>query len=206
MVPAWCKQEENQALCLKHWISVMYHFIFFFLFLKMTLNDAMRSKARLSISGSTGENGHVMAPEFPKAVHAVPYVSPGMRMNVSVTDLSWLIRTFWVPYTMVFLCVYCQSGERHPVSWRLFFQPRILTFVEFILDYNEWLIQNTTPFSTQLQDEAWLTCTANMEVLYSNWSRCTGNTPVSAATVVSSLVHIDLSTLDINCIKMWHVL
>ena len=54
----------------------------------MTLNDAMRSKARLSISGSTGENGHVMAPEFPTAVHAVPYVSPGMRMNVSVTDLS----------------------------------------------------------------------------------------------------------------------
>uniref|UniRef100_A0A8C3KVQ1 Glutamate receptor n=1 Tax=Chrysolophus pictus TaxID=9089 RepID=A0A8C3KVQ1_CHRPC len=38
--------------------------------------------------GSTGENGRVMAPEFPKAVHAVPYVSPGMRMNVSVTDLS----------------------------------------------------------------------------------------------------------------------
>ncbi|XP_065592315.1 glutamate receptor 2 isoform X4 [Cyrtonyx montezumae] len=56
--------------------------------MKMTLNDAMRSKARLSISGSTGENGRVMAPEFPKAVHAVPYVSPGMGMNVSVTDLS----------------------------------------------------------------------------------------------------------------------
>ncbi|GAB0188727.1 glutamate receptor 2 [Grus japonensis] len=55
---------------------------------KMTLNDAMRSKARLSITGSTGENGRVMTPEFPKAVHAVPYVSPGMGMNVSVTDLS----------------------------------------------------------------------------------------------------------------------
>uniref|UniRef100_A0A8C3TYU5 Glutamate receptor n=1 Tax=Catharus ustulatus TaxID=91951 RepID=A0A8C3TYU5_CATUS len=54
----------------------------------MTLNDAMRSKARLSITGSTGENGRVMTPEFPKAVHAVPYVSPGMGMNVSVTDLS----------------------------------------------------------------------------------------------------------------------
>uniref|UniRef100_A0A8B9S0E0 Glutamate receptor n=1 Tax=Accipiter nisus TaxID=211598 RepID=A0A8B9S0E0_9AVES len=38
--------------------------------------------------GSTGENGRVMTPEFPKAVHAVPYVSPGMGMNVSVTDLS----------------------------------------------------------------------------------------------------------------------
>ncbi|XP_053885292.1 glutamate receptor 2 isoform X2 [Malaclemys terrapin pileata] len=56
--------------------------------MKMTLNDAMRSKARLSITGSTGENGRVMTPEFPKAVHAVPYVSPGMGMNVSVTDLS----------------------------------------------------------------------------------------------------------------------
>ncbi|XP_063664487.1 glutamate receptor 2 isoform X2 [Pan troglodytes] len=56
--------------------------------MKMTLNDAMRNKARLSITGSTGENGCVMTPEFPKAVHAVPYVSPGMGMNVSVTDLS----------------------------------------------------------------------------------------------------------------------
>uniref|UniRef100_A0A8I3W483 Glutamate receptor n=1 Tax=Callithrix jacchus TaxID=9483 RepID=A0A8I3W483_CALJA len=41
--------------------------------MKMTLNDAMRSKARLSITGSTGENGRVLTPEFPKAVHAVPY-------------------------------------------------------------------------------------------------------------------------------------
>ncbi|XP_032002474.1 glutamate receptor 2 isoform X1 [Hylobates moloch] len=56
--------------------------------MKMTLNDAMRNKARLSITGSTGENGRVMTPEFPKAVHAVPYVSPGMGMNDSVTDLS----------------------------------------------------------------------------------------------------------------------
>ncbi|XP_068961732.1 glutamate receptor 2 isoform X5 [Petaurus breviceps papuanus] len=56
--------------------------------MKMTLSDAMRNKARLSITGSTGENGRVMTPEFPKAVHAVPYVSPGMGMNVSVTDLS----------------------------------------------------------------------------------------------------------------------
>ncbi|XP_008110135.1 glutamate receptor 2 isoform X5 [Anolis carolinensis] len=55
--------------------------------MKMILNDAMRSKAGLSITGSTGENGRVMTPEFPKAVHAVPYVSPGMGMNVSVTDL-----------------------------------------------------------------------------------------------------------------------
>ncbi|XP_004421011.1 glutamate receptor 2 isoform X12 [Diceros bicornis minor] len=56
--------------------------------MKMTLSDAMRNKARLSITGSIGENGRVMTPEFPKAVHAVPYVSPGMGMNVSVTELS----------------------------------------------------------------------------------------------------------------------
>ncbi|XP_061047758.1 glutamate receptor 2 isoform X1 [Eubalaena glacialis] len=56
--------------------------------MKMTLNDAMRNEERLSVTGSTGENGRVMTPEFPKAVHAVPYVSPGMRMNVSVTDIS----------------------------------------------------------------------------------------------------------------------
>ncbi|XP_049762135.1 glutamate receptor 2 isoform X1 [Elephas maximus indicus] len=56
--------------------------------MKMTLSDAMRSKARLSITGSTGENGRVITPEFPIAVHAVPYVSPGMGMNVSVTGLS----------------------------------------------------------------------------------------------------------------------
>ncbi|XP_044286629.1 glutamate receptor 2 isoform X2 [Varanus komodoensis] len=55
--------------------------------MKMTMNVAMRSKARLSITGSAGENGRVMTPEFPKAVHAVPYVSPGMGMNVRVTDL-----------------------------------------------------------------------------------------------------------------------
>ncbi|KAK6298564.1 hypothetical protein J4Q44_G00316190 [Coregonus suidteri] len=56
--------------------------------MKVTFTDAMRSKARLSITGSTGENGRVMTPEFPKAVHAVPYVRPGMGMNVSLTDLS----------------------------------------------------------------------------------------------------------------------
>ncbi|XP_014406723.2 LOW QUALITY PROTEIN: glutamate receptor 2 [Camelus ferus] len=41
--------------------------------MKMTLSDAMRSKARLSVTGSTGDNGRVMTGEFPKAVHAVHY-------------------------------------------------------------------------------------------------------------------------------------
>lgn len=69
---------------------------------QVTFSDAMRSKARLSITGSTGENGRVMSPEFPNAVHAVPFVRPGVGMNVSLTDLSWWIRTCRVPYTMVF--------------------------------------------------------------------------------------------------------
>lgn len=64
----------------------------------MTFGDAMRNKARLSVTGSTGENGRVMTPEFPKAVHAVPYVRPDMGLNVSLTDLSWSMRNFWVPY------------------------------------------------------------------------------------------------------------
>ncbi|KAI4880604.1 hypothetical protein NFI96_026915, partial [Prochilodus magdalenae] len=54
----------------------------------VTFSDAMRSKARLSITGSTGENGRVMSPEFPKGVPAVPYVRPGVGMSVSLTDLS----------------------------------------------------------------------------------------------------------------------
>uniref|UniRef100_A0A8C5DQ16 Glutamate receptor n=1 Tax=Gouania willdenowi TaxID=441366 RepID=A0A8C5DQ16_GOUWI len=56
--------------------------------MKMTFGDAMRNKARLSVTGSTGENGRVMTPEFPKAVHAVPYVRPDMELDVSLTDLS----------------------------------------------------------------------------------------------------------------------
>ncbi|XP_016055807.1 PREDICTED: glutamate receptor 2 isoform X2 [Miniopterus natalensis] len=52
--------------------------------MKMILSDALRNKARLPTTGSPGGHGPVMTPEFPKAVHAVPYVSPGMGMNVRV--------------------------------------------------------------------------------------------------------------------------
>lgn len=55
---------------------------------QVTFSDAMRNKARLSVTGSTGENGRVMSPEFPKGVHPVPYVGPDVGMNVSLTDLS----------------------------------------------------------------------------------------------------------------------
>lgn len=45
----------------------------------MKFTDAMRSKARLSITGSTSENGRV----------PVAYLRPGLPMSLSMTDLSW---------------------------------------------------------------------------------------------------------------------
>lgn len=44
----------------------------------MKFTDAMRSKARLSITGSTSENGRV----------PVAYLRPGLPMSLSMTDLS----------------------------------------------------------------------------------------------------------------------
>uniref|UniRef100_A0A1A8GAQ2 Glutamate receptor n=1 Tax=Nothobranchius korthausae TaxID=1143690 RepID=A0A1A8GAQ2_9TELE len=46
--------------------------------MKMKFTDAMRSKARLSITGSTSENGRV----------PVAYLRPGLPMSLSMTDLS----------------------------------------------------------------------------------------------------------------------
>lgn len=39
---------------------------------QLTFTEAMRNKARLSITGSVGENGRVLTPDCPKAVHAGP--------------------------------------------------------------------------------------------------------------------------------------
>ncbi|KAM4566360.1 glutamate receptor 4a isoform 2-T2 [Odontesthes bonariensis] len=38
--------------------------------MKLSFSEAMRNKARLSITGSVGENGRVLTPDCPKAVHA----------------------------------------------------------------------------------------------------------------------------------------
>ncbi|XP_048861482.1 glutamate receptor 4-like, partial [Brienomyrus brachyistius] len=38
--------------------------------MKLTFTEAMRNKARLSITGSVGENGRVLTPDCPKAVHS----------------------------------------------------------------------------------------------------------------------------------------
>lgn len=40
------------------------------LLIQLSFSEAMRNKARLSITGSVGENGRVLTPDCPKAVHA----------------------------------------------------------------------------------------------------------------------------------------
>lgn len=61
--------------CYVQWGSLICSF--FLVQIKFT--DAMRSKARLSITGSTSENGRV----------PVAYLRPGLPMSLSMTDLSW---------------------------------------------------------------------------------------------------------------------
>lgn len=62
----------------------------------MTFTDAMRSKARLSITGPTSENGCV----------PVAYLHPGLPMSLSMTDPSWL-RPDPVPYRQAtHICFY----------------------------------------------------------------------------------------------------
>uniref|UniRef100_A0ABI7X2A6 Glutamate receptor n=1 Tax=Felis catus TaxID=9685 RepID=A0ABI7X2A6_FELCA len=70
---------------------------------KMTLSDAMRNKARLSITGSTGENGRVMTPEFPKAVHAVPYFQMKFGGHAQLTWKYYNLTEVFVQTTNPFL-------------------------------------------------------------------------------------------------------
>lgn len=60
-------------------MSPFYLNVTFFIPQQMKFTDAMRSKARLSITGSTSENGRV----------PVAYLRPGLPMSLSMTDLSW---------------------------------------------------------------------------------------------------------------------
>lgn len=102
----------------------------------MTFGDAMRNKARLSVTGSTGENGRVMTPEFPKAVHSVPYVRPDMGLNVSLTDLSWLLTDYWVPYIGF-----------NSVGYFSFFNPLFYVFIPALYIYSR--------VEKEIQDGAW---------------------------------------------------
>ncbi|XP_028321334.1 glutamate receptor 4a isoform X2 [Gouania willdenowi] len=50
--------------------------------MKLSFSEAMRNKARLSITGSVGENGRVLTPDCPKAVHAghASFRHPGLAV------------------------------------------------------------------------------------------------------------------------------
>ncbi|XP_077063240.1 glutamate receptor 4a isoform X5 [Siphateles boraxobius] len=53
---------------------------------KLTFSEAMRNKARLSITGSLGENGRVLTPDCPKAMRSGPSFRHGPALAV-VSDL-----------------------------------------------------------------------------------------------------------------------
>uniref|UniRef100_A0A671MPM4 Glutamate receptor n=1 Tax=Sinocyclocheilus anshuiensis TaxID=1608454 RepID=A0A671MPM4_9TELE len=55
--------------------------------LKLTFSEAMRNKARLSITGSLGGNGRVLTPDCPKAVHYGPSFRHGPALAVVSSDL-----------------------------------------------------------------------------------------------------------------------
>ncbi|XP_056330019.1 glutamate receptor 4a [Danio aesculapii] len=55
--------------------------------LKLTFSEAMRNKARLSITGSLGENGRVLTPDCPKAVHSGRSYRHGPALAVVSSDL-----------------------------------------------------------------------------------------------------------------------
>ncbi|KAG7470922.1 hypothetical protein MATL_G00119050 [Megalops atlanticus] len=55
--------------------------------MKLTFTEAMRNKARLSITGSVGENGRVLTPDCPKAVHTGPSLRQSSGLAVVSSDL-----------------------------------------------------------------------------------------------------------------------
>ncbi|XP_051960029.1 glutamate receptor 4b isoform X1 [Xyrauchen texanus] len=55
--------------------------------MKLTFTEAMRNKARLSITGSVGENGRVLTPDCPKAVHSGPSLRQSSGLALVSSDL-----------------------------------------------------------------------------------------------------------------------
>ncbi|TRY97897.1 hypothetical protein DNTS_034129 [Danionella cerebrum] len=53
----------------------------------LTFTEAMRNKARLSITGSVGENGRVLTPDCPKAVHSGPSLRQSSGLALVSSDL-----------------------------------------------------------------------------------------------------------------------
>lgn len=54
---------------------------------QLTFTEAMRNKARLSITGSVGENGRVLTPDCPKAVHAGPPIRQSSGLALVSSEL-----------------------------------------------------------------------------------------------------------------------
>lgn len=65
---------------------------------QLTFTEAMRNKARLSITGSVGENGRVLSPDCPKAVHAGPPLRQSSGLALVSSELPWKPNTSQVPY------------------------------------------------------------------------------------------------------------
>uniref|UniRef100_A0A8C7Z1D7 Glutamate receptor n=1 Tax=Oryzias sinensis TaxID=183150 RepID=A0A8C7Z1D7_9TELE len=55
--------------------------------MKLTFTEAMRNKARLSITGSVGENGRVLTPDCPKAVHTGPPIRQSSGLALVSSEL-----------------------------------------------------------------------------------------------------------------------
>ncbi|XP_048453716.1 glutamate receptor 4 isoform X3 [Rhincodon typus] len=53
----------------------------------LTFSEAVRNKARLSITGSVGENGRVLTPDCSKAVHTVPTIRQNPGLAIVASDL-----------------------------------------------------------------------------------------------------------------------
>ncbi|PKU44204.1 hypothetical protein llap_5500 [Limosa lapponica baueri] len=53
----------------------------------LTFSEAIRNKARLSITGSVGENGRVLTPDCPKAVHTGTAIRQSSGLAVIASDL-----------------------------------------------------------------------------------------------------------------------
>ncbi|XP_010150062.1 PREDICTED: glutamate receptor 4, partial [Eurypyga helias] len=55
--------------------------------MKLTFSEAIRNKARLSITGSVGENGRVLTPDCPKAMHTGTAIRQSSGLAVIASDL-----------------------------------------------------------------------------------------------------------------------
>lgn len=75
------KKKYNNNKTKKHLCSAWHTNLSLHFSPQLTFTEAMRNKARLSITGSVGENGRVLTPDCPKAVHAGPlHQSSGLAL------------------------------------------------------------------------------------------------------------------------------